>query len=577
MAANANAGNLRIPAIDPAQLGMVNPFAAPVDPPPSPSLGFQAWASDPRNAMKVTHAMTRPDAPLQPNAARSAASGAARPQVGASASPQIDTSALDAYERASAAGQQAGGSAGQQGGQQVAVPAIQQAGKPASQAGATRAMPAMPASYGAAQSRLDADVAEMERLKNSGAGVNKIKNPALRFLARAGDIAAPFIVGRGAMAIPGTTAHNIYLQREQAGRVGADQDAMQKELQGYLDQANLAHTQAQTAQMNMPGPPAEKPITLNTDAGILEWDGKQWAPVQVNGKTVMPPERAGTTHPFQRVAGTSGGKRVFANYDPMTGKFTGVDGKPLTDFEPADKSMQGALGGFAPAFMAYRMLQQAVETNPALLPYVAPLVARILAQSGAPQAGLVDTLSQPPAGQPQDDKGNPLGLKMPAAPTSQTRSRGQFAQATIPAIESAKKEIQRLGDQLGPAQGRWNELYTGKIGAYGPQFSALQTTLKNVGTAWMRLHANSESARQDFEKMLSTSKDPANLVANLNAIENQARDYVAAGQGRPGTMGGSPYQAPAHASMQRFTDKGVVYHIPANMVQAFRKDHPNAR
>lgn len=46
----------------------LNALIPPVPPPPSPSLGFQAWASDPQNAMKVAHNMTPPNQPLQPNA-----------------------------------------------------------------------------------------------------------------------------------------------------------------------------------------------------------------------------------------------------------------------------------------------------------------------------------------------------------------------------------------------------------------------------------------------------------------------------------------------------------------------------
>lgn len=537
--------------LDPAtmqRLGLSNPFAgtpAP-EPPPSPSLGFQAWASDPRNAMKVAHAMTSPTARLQPGAGGGGMAGPAPAASPAAANQPLDMSAFDNYDKTAAAPVASSSPVAPAASPAPAVVA------PAPSVAGGGAKPLDTSALDAAQQRLDADRAQQQSLQQSGAGLNKIKNPFLRVAARVGDIAAPFILGRGAMAIPGTTAHNQYLQQQQAGRVGADQQSMVDEMQQNLDRANLQKTQAETAHENAAtsalqgsGPEVQKPFTVNTDKGVLQWDGNRWTPIQVNGAAAMPPARAGSTHPFQRVAGTSGGKSTFANYDPMTGKFTDVNGTPLADFEPADKSMKGTMGPFGPALVAYRMLQTAYENNPALLPFVGPFVAKILAQTGAPQAGLTSALSQVPAAQPRDDAGNPVGLRMPGAPTSQTRSRGQFAEATIPAIESAKTEITKLGDQIGPMQGRWNELYTGKVGAYGPQFSGLQTTLKNVGTAWMRLHANSESARQDFEKMLSTSKDPANLLANLNAIEKQANDYVLAGQGRPGEMNPNPYAARA--------------------------------
>ena len=271
---------------------------------------------------------------------------------------------------------------------------------------------------------------------------------------------------------------------------------------------------------------------------------------------------------FQHVAGTTAGQNTFANYNPKTGEYTDLSGKVLTDFKPASKAMQGALGGFGPAFAATRTLMAAYNENPALLPVLAPMLSKMLAP-GDPNAQQI--FASLPNGQPQDATGNPIGLRMPGAPTGATRSRGQFAQAVIPSVERAKTEVANLGAQLGPMSGRLNDLYTGTIGAYGPQFSGLQTELKNVGTAWMRLHANSETARADFAKMLASSNDPANLVANLNALEGQAKDYVTEAQGRPSQLGGS---TPA---VQALTDGGTTYHIPTALVSAFKKDHPNAR
>lgn len=76
----------------------------------------------------------------------------------------------------------------------------------------------------------------------------------------------------------------------------------------------------------------------------------------------------------------------------------------------------------------------------------------------------------------------------------------------------------------------------------------------------MRLHANSESARQDFLNALSSAKDPANLIANLHTIDSQARDYVQQGKGRggqgPAQSGGNAPQRPAGvpANAQYTTD-----------------------
>jgi hypothetical protein len=257
-----------------------------------------------------------------------------------------------------------------------------------------------------------------------------------------------------------------------------------------------------------------------------------------------------TQRAFQHVSGTSGGKDMFANYDPLKGVFTDLKGNVLTDFKPKDKAMQGAYGSYGPMRLAGQLLNYASNDNPALIPVLSPIISHMIAGAGGGNAAQIQpVLGQIPGAQPQDDQGNPIGLRMPGAPTGATRSRGQFAESVLPSIADAETQIEQLGDKLGPMSGRFSELYTGKIGAYGPEYSGLQTTLHNIGTAWMRLHANSESARQDFLNALSSAKDPANLIANLHAIDSQAKDYVKQGKGRggqgPAQGGGGSPQRPA--------------------------------
>lgn len=50
-----------------------NPFMPPMPPPSSAGAGFQIWAAEPQNAMKVQPSMTSPSAPLQPNAGMASA------------------------------------------------------------------------------------------------------------------------------------------------------------------------------------------------------------------------------------------------------------------------------------------------------------------------------------------------------------------------------------------------------------------------------------------------------------------------------------------------------------------------
>ena len=239
------------------------------------------------------------------------------------------------------------------------------------------------------------------------------------------------------------------------------------------------------------------------------------------------------------------------------------------DYEKFQKAMSAAKakpegpaknGGFMSAFAAVRALQLAYTHNPDLLPVLAPVLTHVFQAQGIPMpANAQEIFGAIPGGQPRSSEtGKAIGTGMPESPTGATRSRGQFAESVLPSIADAKTQIGELGDKLGPMSGRYQELFTGKIGTYGPEFSGLQQTLHNIGTAWMRLHANSESARQDFLEALRGAKDPANLIANLDSIDKQARDYVKQGKGNAGNQ---PAQGGGNM-IRAVDDKGVLREAP---------------
>ena len=263
---------------------------------------------------------------------------------------------------------------------------------------------------------------------------------------------------------------------------------------------------------------------------------------------------------FQSVAGTSGGQSVFANHNNKTGEYTDpVSGKVLTDFKPASKAMQGALGGFGPAFAATRTLMAAYNENPKLLPVLAPMLAKMLAPNDPNAASVFASI---PNGQPQDAAGNPIGLRMPNAPTSTTRTRGQFAEQVGQTMDAAINEINANKDQLGPFMGRVSDLYNSKIGAYGPEYSALQTDLHNIATGWGRLHGNSVETMKQFNDDLNTAKDPANLIAKLQRYREQAGVYTKGGKGIPLNSAASNGSSPA--------PEGTVVHMQDGTTQVKR-------
>jgi hypothetical protein len=109
--------------------------------------------------------------------------------------------------------------------------------------------PLGPSTPPAVQSQLGADTAELQRIQNNGAGLNKIHNGFLRTLARVGDAAGTVLAPGVAAAIPGTTVHNWQLQTLAGNRVAEDQNAINNLFTGQQNAANLAHTRAETASL----------------------------------------------------------------------------------------------------------------------------------------------------------------------------------------------------------------------------------------------------------------------------------------------------------------------------------------
>lgn len=225
----------------------------------------------------------------------------------------------------------------------------------------------------------------------------------------------------------------------------------------------------------------------------------------------------------------------------------------------AKKGGQTGLGAYA----MVRLLDWATKYQPQLL----PMLPQILKGAGLNVPPGVD-VSGIPAGMPRDNSGNPIGTAMPEAPTQQTRSRGQFAESGVTdQLPRINKEIDALGDELGPVAGRYNEFMAGTVGADNPKFTKLRTGLQNIATAWMRLHANSDGARQEFEAALARAKTPANLKAALESIGEQAADYVKRGKGNQpsGGEGGPPKPEPGMKVQSRTVNGKTEYRqVPIN-------------
>lgn len=183
------------------------------------------------------------------------------------------------------------------------------------------------------------------------------------------------------------------------------------------------------------------------------------------------------------------------------------------------------------AMLVRSLLAHGYADNPALL----QSASDIAKASGLPFSpeDLQSMSGTPPGWQFDPVTGKPLGTQSPEFAKGQTVQRKQWSQEIIPTVDETVKQIGADPGLFGAVKGRVNEIMSGKIGSpNSPYYSAL-TNLHNIATAWMRVHANSDKAREDFINLLSTAQSPENLAAALGSIRQQLEIYANYG-GKPG-------------------------------------------
>jgi hypothetical protein len=120
------------------------------------------------------------------------------------------------------------------------------------------------------------------------------------------------------------------------------------------------------------------------------------------------------------------------------------------------------------------------------------------------------------------------------AVTSATRTMVETAPKVTDLVERIKTQINDLEEsgQLGPAMSRWNELWSGKVGAENPKFRALMTNTTLLSTLLMRMHLGSRGGQQimqHFEDMIGAGhQSAANMRATMDEIETYANDVKGA-------------------------------------------------
>ena len=124
--------------------------------------------------------------------------------------------------------------------------------------------------------------------------------------------------------------------------------------------------------------------------------------------------------------------------------------------------------------------------------------------------------------------------------TMMMRTQKQQAQATLPAIDKALDETEKVAQLLGPGAGRWNQFMQGKIGISDPAFAHYADEIGMVSTAVTLAHARGRMSNELFEhfqQMFDAGKQaPENMIQALDVAKEWLGVY--ANMGEPGSPGG---------------------------------------
>jgi hypothetical protein len=136
--------------------------------------------------------------------------------------------------------------------------------------------------------------------------------------------------------------------------------------------------------------------------------------------------------------------------------------------------------------------------------------------------------------------------------TNTMKTMKQTAQATLPEIDKAMDETERVANELGPTEGRWNDFWTGKVGSENKDFAHYKAEIGFVSTAVTLAHARGRMSNELFEhfnKMFDAGRqDPANMIQALDVAKEWLTGYANMGEIPPAAANTPPANTPPAAT-----------------------------
>lgn len=323
------------------------------------------------------------------------------------------------------------------------------------------------------------------------------------------------------------------------------------------EQANVAHTKAQTEELKSHG--EETPIT-------------------VNGVTYYVPKDKSTSAVAALI--NSGGRQAIASQNDETKKLLGLrkqglkidpsnpDGPPVklsrTEMSESEQATLDLRQSQQDAAAARAELDRA-KNDPNSMAYKAAMgrlrVAAKNAETAAGRLGLAkDTFNanyfgtgptgEALPGAPLTENGTPVGIRTANAtkPTNSTRSKAEQAQIVKAQGADLIQQIDAHPDIFGVVAGRWNEFNAGNFGNASPEVRDAYTSLKSFAALQPALHGSRGIGMQhEFEDAVGTMKqNPEGLKASINSLLRTASNFQKVGTIKTAPGGGGNHPAATH-------------------------------
>ncbi len=150
-------------------------------------------------------------------------------------------------------------------------------------------------------------------------------------------------------------------------------------------------------------------------------------------------------------------------------------------------------------------------------------------------------------------------------PTTDIKVMQQSVPSVLQLINQSRMALANTEKRLGPLEGRWRELYSGKVGASDPDFRKLRADLALLQTRLMKMHVGArggEYMMKHFEDLFDATKDsPQNLRAALDEIEAYANEVgqsqVTTPKSEPSSTP-NPQKTPVSSGIEKSTGRKVV-------------------